>query len=77
MNAKQKITIAESITANGFGGRVWCPNADKDTAPVRIYGNGTIIIADDGHADIDGVKRAAFDSAKAACEAAGVAYRRG
>jgi hypothetical protein len=75
--AKEKITIAEAIVANGFAGRVWCPDANKDTSPVRIYGNGMIVINDDGAANINDVKRAAFDSAKSACDAAGVTHKRG
>jgi len=77
MTAADKVAIAERINET-LNGRVWCPDVEKDTAHVRIYTatKGHIVIADDGHANIDCVGRRDFDDAKAACETAGVEAKR-
>lgn len=76
ISATDKINVAESVNAT-MGGRVWCPDAEKDSSPVRIYcRKGYIVIEDDGHANIDSVGGHEFDGAKAACAAAGVEARR-
>jgi len=77
MTTAEKIEIAEKINAT-FGGRVWCPSAEKENTHVRVYApsKGFILIKDNGDANIDGVGRNDFDEAKKACEAAGVEAKR-
>jgi len=76
MTTADKIQIAEKINET-LNGRIWCLDADKETAPVRIYcRKGYIVIADDGHANIDAVGGHEFDNAKAACAAAQVEAKR-
>ena len=76
MKAMDKIKIADAINET-LNGRVWCPNSDIETSPVRIYcAKGYIVIADDGHANIDDVGGHSFDAAKAACAKAGIEAKR-
>ena len=72
MTTKERFETAEKI-AEIINGNAWCPDHERDNAPVRVYLQhkwGYAIVADDG-INIHNIKRAAFQDVKDSLVAAG------
>ena len=70
METEARVEIAEKI-AEKMTGKVWTKNDI-----VRTYISGYIVIDEDGHANIDAVKRADYESVKEVCNELNITHYR-